>query len=179
MLMSSRQPYIAAVMALALLGSTQRVNADVAERCPRPAASIATIAALFERWNALLATGDPGQVAKLYAEDAVLLPTPSDKARVGRTDIGTYFADFLRVHPQTTVTKRVVNIDCASAADDGVFVYRVTGQRKGTRWLIGGRYNLRYEYRNGEWLIVHHRISGMHQPLSLVGGMTAATAEAR
>jgi hypothetical protein len=35
------------------------------------------IAALFDEWNAALATGDPEKVADLYSPDAVLLPTLS------------------------------------------------------------------------------------------------------
>ena len=37
------------------------------------------IAALFDEWNAALATKDPETVANLYAHDAVLLPTVSNE----------------------------------------------------------------------------------------------------
>ena len=40
---------------------------------------------------------------------------------------------------------------------------------EGTRMLIGGVYTLRYEHRNGDWLIVHHHISGMYRRLSSTG----------
>ncbi|MFI3216992.1 MAG: hypothetical protein QX192_09345 [Methylococcales bacterium] len=39
----------------------------------------AEIAALFYRWNAALATLDPNDVTAQYAEDGVLMATPSDK----------------------------------------------------------------------------------------------------
>ncbi|MCL1536223.1 SgcJ/EcaC family oxidoreductase, partial [Xanthomonas nasturtii] len=35
------------------------------------------VAALFDTWNAALATGNPDKVADLYAPDGVLLPTVS------------------------------------------------------------------------------------------------------
>jgi Calcium/calmodulin dependent protein kinase II association domain len=45
------------------------------------------IAHLFDRWNASLATGDPDAVAKLYADNAALLPALSDRQLVGREQI--------------------------------------------------------------------------------------------
>ena len=55
--------------------------------------------------------------------------------------------------------------------DAGAYVLRVAGRRKGTRMLIGGRYTLQYEHRNGDWLIVRHRVSGMYRPLSSPGDL--------
>ena len=37
------------------------------------------IVQLFANWNAALATGDPDQVTALYADNAVLLPTVSNR----------------------------------------------------------------------------------------------------
>ncbi len=48
---------------------------------PRHEPSKKQIAALFDRWNAALRTGDPEKVAGLYAKDAVLLPTVSNRIR--------------------------------------------------------------------------------------------------
>lgn len=39
------------------------------------------ILALFDKWNAALATGDPQKVADMYAEQSELLPTVSNKVR--------------------------------------------------------------------------------------------------
>ena len=39
------------------------------------------ITALFDQWNSALQTGDPKQVAALYAADAILLPTVSNQVR--------------------------------------------------------------------------------------------------
>jgi uncharacterized protein (TIGR02246 family) len=154
---------------LAMLALPQRAAADAAKPCPEPSPNTQSIARLFDRWNASLATGKPEEVAKLYADDAVLLPMLSGGPHVGRAEIGAYFAQFLRRHPQGAVTRRTIKIDCGNALDAGAYVFRVTGRRKGTRMLIGGVYTLRYEHHNGNWLIVHHHISGMYRRLSSAG----------
>jgi len=154
-----------------ILAVPQRAAADAARQCPQPSAGTQTIAGLFDRWNTSLATGRPAEVAKLYADDAVLRPAPSGRPHVGREAIGSYFAQFLQRHPLAAVTERTIRVDCGTAVDTGMFVYRVTGRRKGTRMLIGGRYTLQYEYRNGDWLIVRHQVSGMYRPLSSTGDL--------
>lgn len=54
------------------------------------------IAALFDQWNAALATGNPETVAALYAADAVLEPTVSNNVRSTPQEIREYFVDFCR-----------------------------------------------------------------------------------
>jgi uncharacterized protein (TIGR02246 family) len=156
-------------IALALLGTLECAVAAPAGACNQPTANEQTIVALFGRWNAALAIGDPAGVAKLYADDAVLQADPSLRSRVGREAIAAYYAEFLQRHPRGAVTERVISIDCGTAADTGMFVYRVTGRRKGTRMLIGGSYALEYAYRDGDWLIVRHKLAGMIRPLSSAG----------
>jgi hypothetical protein len=56
--------------------------AETTAQCP--ATSEEAIAQLFDRWNASLATGRPGEVVKLYADNAVLVPALSDRPLMGR-----------------------------------------------------------------------------------------------
>ena len=49
------------------------------------------ITALFDQWNSALQTGDPKQVAALYAADAILLPTVSNQVRHNHAEIEDYF----------------------------------------------------------------------------------------
>ena len=39
------------------------------------------VIALFSEWNDALATGDPDVVTQMYADNAVLLPTVSNRVR--------------------------------------------------------------------------------------------------
>lgn len=116
---------------LVTLAMPQRATAAAAKQCPEPSPNTQSIARLFDRWNASLATGKPEEVAKLYADDAVLLPMLSDGPHVGRAEISAYFAQFLQRRPQGAVTRRTIKIDCGNAVDAGAYVFRVTGRRRG------------------------------------------------
>ena len=45
------------------------------------------VIALFNDWNDALATGDPDVVTQMYADNAVLLPTVSNKVRHNHPEI--------------------------------------------------------------------------------------------
>jgi uncharacterized protein (TIGR02246 family) len=117
------------------------------------------ILALFDRWNAALATGDPEKVADLYAPDAVLLPTVSKTIRTDRAGIVDYFAHFLKKKPQGTKIRSIVKvIDENSAIDTGVYRFTLTAE-DGTRSTVDARYTYEYEKLGGTWLIVNHHSS--------------------
>lgn len=119
------------------------------------------IAQLSDRWSKSLAAGNPEAVAGLYAEDAVLLPMLSSEPRTGRAEISAYFRDYLKRHPQGAINARSIMVGCNVASDIGTYIYRLTGLRKGTRVVIGGRYSTLYEYRSGQWLITQQHASTM------------------
>ena len=119
------------------------------------------IVALAERWSSALATGNPDSVASLYAEDAVLLPMVSSEPRIGRQAIRAYFEEYLRRHPQGLINMRSIIVGCNVASDIGMYTYRLTGRRTGTREAIGGRYSTLYEFRDGKWSIAHQHASAM------------------
>ncbi|MGK4579399.1 SgcJ/EcaC family oxidoreductase [Kitasatospora sp. HPMI-4] len=120
--------------------------------------SQAQIAALFDKWNAALATGDPNRVANLYAPDAVLLPTVSD-IRIGRAGIVDYFRTFLLSKPVGRIQQRVITVLGPTAAvDSGLYQFTLTDQN-GTKSTVDARYTFVYELRGGSWLIVSHHSS--------------------
>jgi hypothetical protein len=139
----------------ALLAAVQpaRSTADWEEPCPKPKAE--TVARRFDRWGAVLGAGNPDPVFRLYAGDAVLLPALSDWPLVGRDQIRMHFAQFLR-------SRRAP----FAATAQRRWIYRVTGRCNGAHVLIGDRYAIPYECRDGDWRIVNHRISSAYQPLS-------------
>ena len=149
----------AVALIAALVAVSRSVQAETPVGCA--AASQAQIAELSDRWNAALVAGNAGALASLYAEDAVLLPMLSDGPRVGRMAIMSYYNEYVRRHPQGRINTRSIMIGCNTASDIGTYVYRLTGQRKGTRVAVGGRYSTLYAYRDGQWLIVHHHTSAM------------------
>ena len=123
------------------------------------------VAALFDRWNASLATHDPDKVTANYAPDAVLLPTVSNKPRTNSADIKDYFVHFLERNPQGTIDTRTIRIGCNTASDVGTYTFRLSGKIPGTTDIVKARYSFLYELRDGKWVIVHHHSSAMPEPV--------------
>jgi hypothetical protein len=72
--------HLAAALSLAALATASTGATARTEQCR--AASDKQIAALFDRWNASLQTGDPKMVVANYAVKSILLPTVSNKPRL-------------------------------------------------------------------------------------------------
>ncbi|MGC5034190.1 SgcJ/EcaC family oxidoreductase [Streptomyces sp. DT190] len=123
----------------------------------------AQVLGLFDTWNAALRTGDPREVARLYAADAVLLPTVSDEVRTDRAGITDYFAHFLRNKPVGTKIDSYVDIlDRNTVIDTGVYEFALTDPGTGAVRTVEARYTYVYEKQpGGTWLIVNHHSSRM------------------
>jgi uncharacterized protein (TIGR02246 family) len=127
------------------------------EHCQR--ASAQEIAALFDRWNASLQTGDPHQVVANYAERSILLPTVSSVPRLTPADKEAYFEHFLQSRPSGIIDLRFVDIGCNTAVDAGLytFTFGATGQ------VVHARYTFTYRWEHGpgggKWLITSHHSS--------------------
>lgn len=134
--------------------------AGPAEKSAKPAAN--QVVSLFDTWNAALQTGDAQKVADLYADDAVLLPTVSNKVRTDRAAIVDYFEHFLQNKPVGKKIQTIVNVlDGDSAIDTGVYAFTLTDPATGTQRVVEARYTYQYEKRDGEWKIVNHHSSAM------------------
>ncbi len=119
------------------------------------------IAALFDQWNAALATGDPNRVADLYAPDAVLLPTVSARISTNRAEIIDYFKHFLQSKPVGRIQRRVINVLGPTAAvDTGLYQFTLT-DANGTKSKVDARYTFVYVLRGGRWLIINHHSSAL------------------
>ena len=112
---------------------------------------------LFDRWNAALATGDPDAVTSLYAEDAVLLPTVSNKVRHNHDEIRDYFVSFLAKKPQGVIDEANVRF----LADDLVINSGVYTFTFGDGASVTARYTYLYRNVDGEWKITEHHRSAM------------------
>ena len=126
-------------------------------------ASEQEIAALFDRWNASLQTGDPHQVVANYAAHSILLPTVSNVPRLTPADKEDYFQHFLQNRPSGKIDLRFVDIGCDTAVDAGLytFTFGSTGQ------VVHARYSFTYRWEpgvNGRWLITSHHSSALPEP---------------
>jgi uncharacterized protein (TIGR02246 family) len=135
---------------------------DSALACNPPLKS--EVAALFERWNASLRTGDPKKVVANYAPYSVLLPTVSNRARFTAAEKEDYFHHFLERKPEGRIDDRVIEVDCNSATDSGLYTFRFVD---GTS--VRARYSFSYKRVGNDWLISSHHSSGMpEQPPKVV-----------
>ena len=123
----------------------------------RKPANKAEIAALFDRWNQMLQTADPGQVVALYAERSILLPTLSNKPRLTPEEKKDYFRHFLENRPFGRIDLSEISIDGNMAVDSGLytFTFAATGE------VVRARYTFTYRWDGSRWLIVSHHSSLM------------------
>jgi uncharacterized protein (TIGR02246 family) len=155
---------LTAAAALVLAGcATHQAPADNTqaqgpEKCRQT--SEGEIAALFDRWNASLQTGDPRQVVANYAEKSILLPTVSNKPRLTPAEKNDYFQEFLKKRPSGKIDMRFVELGCNTAVDAGVytFTFAQTGE------VVQARYTYTYRWDGSKWLITSHHSSAMPEP---------------
>ncbi|MBV8563820.1 MAG: SgcJ/EcaC family oxidoreductase [Methylobacteriaceae bacterium] len=143
---------VAAGIGLAML-SPARAD-DEAVTCK--STSTEDVASLFDRWNASLKTLKPEEVVKNYEEDAILLPTVSNKPRVTQDERRDYFEHFLEKKPVGKIDMRVIKIGCNNAIDAGIYTFTFGDGSK-----VQARYTFTYELKNGTWLISSHHSSAM------------------
>ncbi|WP_227747165.1 nuclear transport factor 2 family protein [Paraburkholderia franconis] len=114
------------------------------------------IAALFDRWNDSLKTGNPDKVVANYAPHSILLPTVSNKPRLTVEEKVDYFRHFLENKPVGTIDFREIMIECNMAVDAGLYSFKY-----GDGTIVKARYTFTYEWNGKKWLITSHHSSKM------------------
>jgi len=114
------------------------------------------IAALFNRWNASLQTGDPKKVVANYAEKSILLPTVSNKPRLTPAEKEDYFEHFLQKKPSGEIDFRNIELDCNTAIDAGLYTFTFSDGSQ-----VKARYTFTYKWNGKQWLITSHHSSEM------------------
>ncbi|MDE1180929.1 SgcJ/EcaC family oxidoreductase [Paraburkholderia sp.] len=153
--------FTAAVLMLALAGCAAEQSMSNNAASPGTGSckvtSNAEIAALFDRWNQSLQTGDPHKVAANYAERSILLPTVSNKPRLTVADKEDYFRHFLADRPSGKIDFSYIELGCNSAVDAGLYTF--TFARTGE--VVKARYTYTYRWDGAQWLITSHHSSAM------------------
>jgi uncharacterized protein (TIGR02246 family) len=124
-----------------------------------PTVTKAEIAALFEQWDQSLQTGKPSEVVKNYADDAILVPTVSNKVRHTYPEIEDYFQRFLSLKPDGRIEEQNIQIYCDVAVNSGVYTFAVV--KEGQPSEVKARFTFVYHKVGDRWLIVDHHSSGM------------------
>ncbi|NYT68442.1 SgcJ/EcaC family oxidoreductase [Pusillimonas noertemannii] len=151
---------LSAVLLVALAGcaappSGTATSASRTEACK--AAGEQDIAALFDRWNASLQTGDPDKVVANYAQRSILLPTMSNKLRFSAAEKEDYFHHFLADKPSGRINARMIEIGCNTALDAGIYTFTFASTGK----QVVARYTYTYNWDGRQWLITSHHSSAM------------------
>lgn len=115
------------------------------------------VAALFDRWNDSLQSGDPHKVVANYAVRSVLLATVSNKPRLTPEEKEDYFHHFLENKPYGRVDSRSIEIGCTTAVDAGLYTF--TFAKTGAK--VKARYTYTYKWDGKQWLITSHHSSAM------------------
>ncbi|KGU83155.1 SgcJ/EcaC family oxidoreductase [Pseudomonas mediterranea] len=126
------------------------------------------IAALFDQWNKTLQTGSATAMTSLYAPDAILQPTLSNKVRTTPAQIQDYFEHFLAGKPVGQINYREIrHLGPDAAMDSGVYTFTLTNA-DGSKKDVQARYTYLYERLNGQWKIINHHSSAMPEVLKVL-----------
>lgn len=115
---------------------------------------------LFDAWNQALQSGDPEQVASLYAPDAVLLPTVSNQVRRNRQEIKDYFQMFLTRRPKGRIDWSNIRIFDDIAINSGIYTFELSPPGEAPI-SVQARYTFVYHWSGERWLIIEHHSSVM------------------
>jgi uncharacterized protein (TIGR02246 family) len=114
------------------------------------------IAALFDKWNNALQTGDPKNVVALYETNGILLPTVSNKVRHNHEEIEDYFVHFLAKGPSGKIDEANIRIYGQVAINSGVYTFTFNDGA-----VVSARYTFVYRWNGQDWKIIEHHSSAM------------------
>jgi hypothetical protein len=115
------------------------------------------IAALFDRWNLSLQTGDSSKVVANYTKRSILLPTVSNIPRLTPAEKVDYFDHFLKDGPYGKINMRFIEIGCNTAFDAGLYTFTYAKKSESDN----ARYTYTYHWNGSVWLITSHHSSLM------------------
>ena len=114
------------------------------------------ITSLFDEWNSALQTGNPKNVAALYEDTAILLPTMSNKVRHNHDEIEDYFVQFLAKSPEGKIDEANIRIFGEIAINSGLYTFSFQDDT-----TVQARFTFVYRWNGQRWMIVEHHSSAM------------------
>jgi uncharacterized protein (TIGR02246 family) len=117
---------------------------------------------LFNKWNAAIQSGKTDEVLRLYAKDAILLPTVSNKVRHNHAEIKDYFDHFVEAKPVGKINEQNIRTFDDLAINSGTYTFTLT--KDGKRVEVPARFTFVYQKQGKDWLIIEHHSSAMPEP---------------
>ncbi len=113
---------------------------------------------LTQHWINTLQTQSPKEVVNLYTDDAILIPTVSNKIRESKEAKLNYFETFLQKKPKADIVESTVTLNADGATHTGKYVFNLETE-KGPE-SVTCRFTFQFkQIENGEWKITHHHSS--------------------
>jgi len=115
---------------------------------------------LFNDWNNALKTKTAKNVVALYAQDALLLPTISNKVCRNHAEIEAYFTNFLIREPVGQINEANIKIFNDLAINSGIYTFSFHDKSS-----IQARFTFIYRWNGERWMIIKHHSSQMPEPM--------------
>jgi uncharacterized protein (TIGR02246 family) len=152
MIRAANRLFVRALIAFGVCsGVSQAGVAQTPMQCAPISAAI--VEAQFARFTDAWATGSAEQAADLFAPDAVLLATVSNRPRTTHADIVDYFEHFLAAKPVARLDSSTIRLGCNSAARFGTWTIDLTDASTGAKSVVPARYSFIYKFQDGQWWI--------------------------
>jgi uncharacterized protein (TIGR02246 family) len=152
-----------AVTAVAVLAAATPALARPMQCVPVTAAAVES---QFKAFNNAFLSKNPDRAAALFAPDAVLLATVSNKPRTTPAEIRDYFVGFLKASPVGTIETSTVKLGCNMAVRVGTWNVNLTDPATGASRDVKARYSFIYKYTGGKWMIDHLHSSMMPEAVA-------------
>jgi uncharacterized protein (TIGR02246 family) len=153
-----KKQFLCTLVSFLAIAPVLSVQASPDARCISPTEQ--EVAALFDRWNASLQTGDAKAVAANYTANAVLLPTLSNTPRRDTASRIDYFESFLKKNPSGNIDSRTIKSGCNTALDTGTYTFTF-----GDNSRVQARYTFTYGLVGDKWQITSHHSSAMPETM--------------
>lgn len=114
------------------------------------------ILALFDQWNSALQTKNTKEIVKLYAHNAVLLPTISNDVCHNHQEMEAYFSNFLTQEPNGKIDEANITIFNDIAMNSGIYTFSFKDGN-----TIQARFTFVYLWDGLCWKIIKHHSSQM------------------
>lgn len=152
---SNRRLKLLAIAGPALIFASIAPVAGVARSMQCAPVSQDRIEAQFKRFNDSWRTRDPGKVTALFAHDAVLLATVSNRPRTTPAQVRDYFDHFLLSRPVAKIDTSTIRIGCNMATRVGTWTIALTDAKTHEKSDVHARYTFVYKFSGGQWWIEH------------------------
>jgi uncharacterized protein (TIGR02246 family) len=162
--MDMKKWIVSAAIAAAVVTLPSQAKSPKAQKCA--VVTQANVEGLFTDFNNAWATKNPDTVTNLFAKDAVLLATVSNKPRLNHSEIRDYFVGFLKGSPVGTINSSTIKLGCNEATRLGTWTVTLTDAATGAKTDVKARYSFIYRLEDGKWKIYHLHSSMMPEKAS-------------